>query len=76
MSMEIIFTGMTNAGMSIGGGGEGGYRRRGVLEFKAIQFLKPLGGDKGSVRQCYRTFVTAMYTLHDEYGDLFKAIAN
>ena len=36
----MIFTGMTNAGMSIGGkGGKGGDRTKGILENKAMQFL-------------------------------------
>ena len=52
-ALEMIFAGMQGAGMSFGGGsgggGKGGDRSRGVLEFKAIQFMKPLGGDKSGL---------------------------
>ena len=74
-AVETMITGMSGTGWSFGSGGRGGGKDRGVLEFKAIQFLKPLGGDKSMFRQWHQTLVSAMYTVKDEYGDILKAIA-
>ena len=73
-ALEMIFTGISNAGMSIGGG-KGGDRTRGILEYKAMQFLKPLSGDKGLFRQWHQKFVSAAYTVKEEFGELLKKLA-
>ena len=47
-------------------------RDRGILEYKAIQGLKMLGGDKGQFRQWHQKMVSAMFTVKDEYGKILK----
>ena len=76
-AIEQLITGMTNTGWSIGGGGgpRGGDKKRGVLEYKAVQFLKPLTGDKGLFRQWHYKFVSAVYTIQEEFGDVMTKIA-
>ena len=45
-----------------------------VLEYKAIQSLKPLGGDKGVFRQWHQKFITALYAIDEDFGDMVKCI--
>ena len=78
-AIEGMIIGMNGAGMSFGGGsgggGKGGYRSRGVLEYKAMQFMKPLTGDKTGFRQWHQKFVSAAYTVQEEFGDMIRSIA-
>ena len=79
-AIEQMVTGMSNAGWSIGGAGGGGGsngrdKKRGVLEYKAIQFMKPLTGDKRLFRQWHQKFVSAVYTVQEEFGDILTKIA-
>ena len=51
----------------------GGFMRN-PLESKTINNLKPLTGDKGMFRQWNQKFISAVYTINNEYGDAMKNI--
>ena len=39
-----------------------------------MQFLKPLGGDKGVFRQWHQKFITALFAIDEDFGNIVKMI--
>jgi len=49
-------------------------KERNIMEHKSMQFLKPLGGDKGVFRQWHQKFVTALFAIYEDFGNIVKTI--
>jgi len=49
-------------------------KERNIMEYKSVQYLKPLVGDKSMFRQWHQKFVTALYAIDEDFGDIVKNI--
>ena len=42
------------------------------MEYKAVQSLKALTGDKSHLRQWRQKLVSSLYTVRENYGNMLK----
>ena len=55
-----------------GGFVTGDKHRKGILEYKVIQNIKPLTGDKSQFRQWHQKLINALSTVTGEHADVIK----
>ena len=62
-----------NAG-ALGGAAAGDKYKKGILEYKVIQTIKPLTGDKSQFRQWHQKMINALSTINEDHSDTIKDI--
>ena len=48
--------------------------KKGILEYKVIQHIKPLTGNKAQFRQWHQKLINALSTIKEEHAEIIKAI--
>ena len=61
-----------NAGANGGGGGD--KYKKGILEYKVVQDIKSLTGDKSQFRQWHQKLINALSTIHGNHSEIIKDI--
>ena len=49
-------------------------RKKGILEFKVVQNIKPLTGDKSQFRQWHQKLINALMTINEDHAKIIKGI--
>ena len=50
------------------------HHKKGILEFKVIQNIKPLTGNRSQFRQWHQKLINAISTINEEHAEIIKSI--